>query len=254
MTLLALDTSTSFAGIALARDGAMLAELNWHVGQRHSSDLLPRLRWLLDAHGIPPDHLTAVAVALGPGSFSGIRVALAAAKSLAFALRMPLIGVPTLDCVAWEQRLAPGPLWAILEAGRGQVYAARYATPMASPGAWAPAEGYAVLTPGEVVARVEAAPVLFCGEWREETQRALVTALGARARFTSPLSIRRAACLAELALARAAHGQYDDAARIEPLYLRRPAITVSTKGKPQDQARQEGGVLRGEGEERAIRG
>ena len=68
--------------------------------------------------------LDGMAVATGPGSFNGIRVALATAKSLALALDVPLYGVPTLDVAAWGCSDAEGPVWAILEAGRGQLYAA----------------------------------------------------------------------------------------------------------------------------------
>jgi tRNA threonylcarbamoyladenosine biosynthesis protein TsaB len=249
MTLLALDTSTSFAALALVRDQTPLAELNWHVGTRHSTELLPRLQGLLQQAGIMPEELSVIAVALGPGSFNGIRVALATAKSLAFSLRIPLVGVPTLDCSAWGSRAAGHAgqtIWAIQEAGRGQLYTARYAPGVLDPVVWRPVESYHLLTPAELAARVEAT-ALFCGEWRAETRAALTEALGERAWFASPLGIRRGLWLAELALARAAREQYDEPTRIEPLYLRRPAITTSAKVKQQDLARQEDGVPGGEG-------
>ena len=217
MTLLALDTSTSFAALALVREETPLAELNWQVGSRHSTELLPRLEELLRLASLAPTDLSLVAVALGPGSFNGIRVALATAKSLAFSLRIPLIGVPTLDCAAWGSRAAEREIWAIQEAGRGQLYAACYRPSLATSAAeWRPVEGHALVTPAELAARVEAA-AFICGEWREETRQALGEALGERVRFASPLGIRRGLWLAELALARAARERYDDPARIEPL-------------------------------------
>ncbi len=99
--LLAIDTSTSYASIALVTPEQTIAELSWVVGQRHSTELLQRLDALLAAHNIAPDQLERIAVALGPGSFNGVRVALATAKSLAFAPGIPLHGVPTLDVIAW---------------------------------------------------------------------------------------------------------------------------------------------------------
>jgi tRNA threonylcarbamoyladenosine biosynthesis protein TsaB len=227
--LLALDTSTSYASVALVRSEHAVAELTWDVGQRHSVELLPRLRWLLDAHGIPMTDLSAVAVATGPGSFNGLRVALTTAKSLAFALGVPLYGHPTLDVIAWGCAEASGPLCAVVEAGRGQLYTAWYAAPAASPLGWGPLDGYAIQTPAEV-ALCSHQTVLFCGEWRGETRARLTAALGMRARFHSPVAPRRASWLAELALARIAAGvSADDPDRIEPLYLRRPAITSSAR-------------------------
>ncbi len=252
MILLAIDTSTNNAGIALVRDGATLAELNWQVGQRHGSELFPRLTWLLQAAGAAPTDLTCVAVALGPGSFNGIRVAVATAKALAFALRIPLVGEPTLDCIAWGSSLASSEIWAVLEAGRGQLYAACYHGGAAVPAEWAPARGVELLTPAELADRVEGT-ALLCGEYRPATRGALEALLGDRVRFASPLEMRRAVWLAELALARAGVGRYDDPALIEPIYVRRPAITASTKVIQRDQARREEDVPGGEGEERALR-
>lgn len=254
--LLAIDTSTSRASIALVRrsdvpsaadaamsgvpreDATLLAELTWDVGQRHSAELLPRLRWLFSATSTTPADLSLIAVALGPGSFNGVRVALATAKSLAFALGVPIVGVSTLDVAAWGAHLAQGPLWAILDAGRAQVYAASYPGAETPPGAWAPRLGPEILTAEELAERAtnERVPrgkptvraLTLAGEWRATTRQALTEAFAARgitARFAHDLGGRRASWLAQLALARAALGQYDDAMGIEPLYLRRPAIT-----------------------------
>jgi tRNA threonylcarbamoyladenosine biosynthesis protein TsaB len=254
--LLAIDTSTSYASIALVTSRQAVAELNWAVGQRHSTELLQRLDALLAAHNIAPNQLERIAVALGPGSFNGVRVALATAKSLAFALGIPLHGVPTLDAIAWGQHLAAGPVWAILEAGRGQLYAARYPAPTSSAEGWAPEDGYLLLTPDELAKRMEVAAIV-CGEWRPETRVALEGRVAPGVLFASPLEIRRATWLAELALARAARGLYDEPASLEPLYLRRPAITTSKRTQFQHNESQgdrpEGAAPGGEGAARALR-
>lgn len=233
--LLAVDTSTHYASLALADGDALLAELNWRVGQRHGSELLERARWLLREQSIVMSELTAVAVALGPGSFNGVRVAVATAKTLAFALGVPLYGVPTLDVIAWGARLAAEPIWALLDAGRGEVYAARYDS-ASSQSIWAPqtdaddgaSEPYCITTPQALAARIRT-PVVFTGEWRDATRDTLASALGERARFTSPMATRRGAWLAELAAQRAHHGADDDPRALEPLYLRRPNITKSAR-------------------------
>jgi tRNA threonylcarbamoyladenosine biosynthesis protein TsaB len=231
---LAIDTSTSVASLALATEQATLAELDWEVGRRHSTELLQRLEWLLATTNTPLDALTGIAVATGPGSFNGLRVALTTAKSLALARDLPLYGAPTLDVAAWGYAYVQGPLWAILEAGRGQVYAARYPAPATSAVGWGPLDGYAARTPEELAERVQAEPggadsAFFCGEWREQTREALQARLGERARFASPLRLRRGGWLAELALAQLTQGLRIAPATLEPLYLRRPAITTSSK-------------------------
>ncbi|HEX8733019.1 MAG TPA: tRNA (adenosine(37)-N6)-threonylcarbamoyltransferase complex dimerization subunit type 1 TsaB [Ktedonobacterales bacterium] len=238
--LLAIDTSTTLASLALTDDNTLLAELNWRVGQRHGSETLERARRLLAGQGVTVAQMDGVAVALGPGSFNGVRVALATAKSLAFALDVPLYGVPTLDAIAWGARLTPDPIWALLDAGRGEVFAARY-LPVVEAADWAPqpaygadgrddVAGYHILTPADLAAQISGRS-LFAGEWRAETQDALRAALGERARFTSPLTARRGVWLAELAQARVERGAADDPRALEPLYVRRPAITSSKRAE-----------------------
>jgi len=227
--MLALDTSTSFASIALVRDRTLIAELSWDVGRGHSVELLPRLRWLLETHGRAWREVSAVGVATGPGSFNGLRVAVTTAKILALSLGVPVFGVPTLDVIAWGAADAAGPVWATIDAGRGQLYAAAYAAPAESARAWRPLDAYMIMTPTELSMRIVAGSIV-CGEWRAETELALRAAVGARARIRSPLAGRRAAWLAELALARAAEPDAaDDPAALEPLYLRRPGITSSAR-------------------------
>ena len=254
--LLAIDTSTSDASVALIAGSRLLAEVTWEVGQRHSVELLERLRWLLDTRSAGFGDLTGIAVATGPGSFNGVRVALTVAKSLAFTLDVPLYGHPTLDVMAWGYAQTQGSLWALLEAGRGQVYAACYNVPARDAAGWEPVDGYHILTPGELAERV-AGPALLCADARDETRAAIFQALGARPRFTSPLNVRRASWLAELALPRVTSGANDDPRALEPLYLRRPAITKSAKiALPYSETYHAEDPLKepgGEGEPRALR-
>lgn len=226
--LLAIDTSTSFASIALVDHERIVVELGWEVGQRHSTELLQRLDWLFDTAHVEVMALDGIAVATGPGSFNGVRVAVATAKALAFAHHLPLYGHSTLDVIGWGQAASQRPVWAMLDAGRGQIYAARYATPAESAYGWAPVDGYHIVTPVALVGMISRR-VLFCGEWREETRTIIRESLGTRAWFVPALEGRRASWLAQLALARAARGTPDSMTGLEPVYLRRPAITTSAK-------------------------
>ena len=219
--LLALDTSTRLAGIALY-DGArgLLAEYNWHSANRHTVELLPQAAHMLAQAEIRPADLTAVAVALGPGSFTGLRVALAAAKGIALANGITLLGVPTLDAVAYPHQSAPAPVIAAIQAGRGRVCWALYAH---GPGGWAPQTEYQLSTV-EALAQTVMRPTIFVGELLGADRETLTQLCGrTRASFASPaLTMRRAGYIAELAWQRLAAGHADDQETLSPLYLHEP--------------------------------
>jgi tRNA threonylcarbamoyladenosine biosynthesis protein TsaB len=144
--------------------------------------------------------------------------------------------VPTLDIIGWGYRLSGGTICAILEAGRGQIYAAIYDADRTDAARWQPVAGYTVLTAAELAAQIHR-EALCCGEMSAETRATLAKALGSRFQATSSLDARRASWLAELALARSAAQRYDDPMALEPLYLRRPAITTSARqGLPTPEA------------------
>jgi tRNA threonylcarbamoyladenosine biosynthesis protein TsaB len=215
--LLALDTSTRFAGIALyAPDrGGLIAETNWHAGMQHTVSLMPRVSGMLEAQGAQVSDLTAIAVALGPGSFTGLRVGLAAAKGLALAAGFPIIGVPTLDATAYPHLLQPLPVIAVVQAGRGRVCWARYDAALQEPGT----RDYTLSdVPG--MATAVQYPALFTGELSPADRAALTERVGEQSRITSPaLAMRRAGYLAEIAQRRLAAGEHDDIGTLNAIYL-----------------------------------
>ena len=99
--LLALDTATDNASIALHDGGQVLAELSWRSWRRHTVELAPQVDALLRLARAAPGDLTAVAVSIGPGSYVGTRVALSFAKGVIAALGLPLLGIPSLDVLAY---------------------------------------------------------------------------------------------------------------------------------------------------------
>jgi tRNA threonylcarbamoyladenosine biosynthesis protein TsaB len=211
--LAAIDTSTDQAGLALY-DGRLVAELSWPSGRHGSRTVLPNLQRLLDLAGGGPERLGAVAVALGPGSFTALRVGLSVAKGLAYALRCPIIGIPTLDVVAYPHQQAGRTVWAVVSGGRARVVAAPYAT---TEGGWR-----AVAPPwhgpaDDLLARLSG-PTLLAGD----LPPALADAAGTMdaIRVAPPaLRGRRAGALAELAWRRWQVGDTDDLVGLEPLYM-----------------------------------
>ena len=123
---LAIDTSTGTAGLALVKDGEVLAELTWRCGQNHTTQLLPNLEYLLNQNKVNLQSLTGIIVARGPGSFNGLRVGVSTAKGLAFSLGIPIVGVSSLEVEAYPYAQTALPVCPVFNAGRGEIATATY--------------------------------------------------------------------------------------------------------------------------------
>jgi tRNA threonylcarbamoyl adenosine modification protein YeaZ len=219
MMLLAIDTSTESAGLALVQDNKVLAEATWRCGQNHSVELLPRLTQLLDEAGAELKLLSCILVAKGPGSFNGLRVGLSTAKGLAFSLGIPIIGISSLELEACQHADTEMPIGPIFNAGRGDIATALYR----DKGGWRQLAPEHITTVKALDAEITE-KTLFCGEYLAEIAGRLKERLKDRAAI-APDRPRRAALLAELAKERLKSGDYDNPSTLQPIYLRRPAIT-----------------------------
>ena len=119
--LLTVDTSTMQTGLALYDGSQVLAEMMWQSHQHHTVELAPALAELLKRAEVKVSEIEALGVAIGPGSFTSLRVGLAFVKGLALARKLPVIGIPSLDILAAAQPIAKIPLAAILQAGRTRI-------------------------------------------------------------------------------------------------------------------------------------
>jgi tRNA threonylcarbamoyladenosine biosynthesis protein TsaB len=221
--LLALDTSTALTGLACYDARGVVAECAWLSGRDHTAQLLPQLTLLLRHLGLARREIAAVAVAIGPGSWSGLRVGLSTAKGFALAASLPLLGVGTLESLA-AQHARPGlTVYPLIRLGRG-----RYATAEFGPlDPLRPSPTPRSTTLDELALSV-GAPALFCGDIDGEVQETLTSALGERARFPTPAAnLRRPGFLAEIAWRRLQAGHTDDAAALEPIYLGQPVKPLS---------------------------
>lgn len=219
--ILAIDTATRMASIALYDGERVHSEETWRSERNHTVELMPSLVRLLDRQGVSPQGLTGVVVALGPGSFTGLRIGLSVAKGLALALKVPLVGVPTLDALAYAQAGQDLPLYAVVQAGRGRVCTALY---QREGGRWRRMTDYRITTLADLCQQVEG-PTLFCGEMEAEGVRFLQENLGQWAVVASPaFCLRRAGYLAELGWQRLKRGEADDPATLSPIYLHHPKI------------------------------
>jgi tRNA threonylcarbamoyladenosine biosynthesis protein TsaB len=210
--LLAIDTSTLMTGLALYAEDGPRAEAVWHSGRNHSAQLLPQLELLLRHVGAARGDLRAVAVALGPGSWSGLRVGVSVAKGMALAGGLALLGISTLDALAFQHGRPDLPVYPLLRLGRERFATARFA------GA-ARQEPDRNVTLAELCAEV-AGPALFCGDVDAAAAAELRRTLGPLALLPGPAAaVRRPAYLAELAWRRLAAGERDDLVTLEPIYL-----------------------------------
>jgi tRNA threonylcarbamoyladenosine biosynthesis protein TsaB len=238
--VLALDTASASGGVALVQGRAVLGEASWQVGGQQTSEVLPAAVRLWERAGITAADLDAVAVSAGPGSYTGLRVGFSLAKGMALARGLPVVAIPTLEAVAYQHRDAAARLCAVVDAGRGQLYVARFERAAGgTAGGLEPARRttgraglprqrgqVAVLTPDELAGRLaaERRPLLVCGELYPRLIDSLRAEAAPSVRFVSPAAaLRRPAFLAELALLRLAAGAVGDPAPLQPLYLRRPA-------------------------------
>lgn len=229
--LLAIDSATDWASIALY-DGnrrCVTHEESWLARRRHTVTLMSRVDAAMRDAGLMPGDLTGVVVAIGPGSYTGLRVGLSLAKGLAVALSIPLVGVPTLDVVAYPYRARPEPVCAIIQAGRTRVCWAVYESG-GEFGAAGGTQGYRlddVPTVAEVL-RARGGPVYVCGELTPEAVTALRKAGGSQLQVGTPAEgMRRAGFLAELGWMAIQAGRADDPATLSPIYLRHPGSGIS---------------------------
>jgi len=213
--LLALDTSTRLMGLALYDGDSILAESTWMTADHHTVELAPAMQETMRRCGVSIQRLTALGVAIGPGSFTGLRIGLALAKGIALAQHIPLVGIATLDILAAAQPVQNVPLAAALQAGRGRLAVGWYRV---EEGVWKPDGALQVLTAQALSERIRK-PTWLCGEFNAE-ERHILGRKYKNALLASPTqSVRRPGVLAELAWNRWQAGESDEPASLAPVYL-----------------------------------
>lgn len=136
MRILALDTATASCTAAVVDGNQILAELSLQIPRAHSTRLMPLIDQAVRESGVSKCDLEAVAAGIGPGSFTGLRIGLATAKGIAFALGIPTVGVPTLQSLAYGTGAQIGLVVPMLDAKRGNVYTAVYGAGDRDPATW----------------------------------------------------------------------------------------------------------------------
>jgi tRNA threonylcarbamoyladenosine biosynthesis protein TsaB len=223
--LLAIETATPRVSVAFGADGCVRGEVALEGSRRHAEQLAPAIEYLRGETGCSLDGVAAVAVGIGPGLFTGLRVGVTTARVIAQTLRVPAIGVPTLDLVAYPVRHSDRLIVAIVDARRREVFSARYRS---VPGGLQRIGEYEVGPADAIACELEAS--------REEALLVGDGALAYRDRFRhldrveigGPGNARPSiGALVELATARYAREEFCRPEALEPLYLRRSDAEIA---------------------------
>lgn len=236
MLLLAIDTSTRRVGVALGSQLGVVASIElggaaFDGPPRHAEQLAPAIAHLVDTTGLSLRQLSAVAVAIGPGMFTGLRVGVTTAKVIAQALRIPVIPIPSLDLVAYPLRHSTGRvLLPALDARRNEVYYARY---RAVPGGIQRESEYELATPQDLLVDIDAVgeSVVVAGDgalrFRELFERNDLCEVAGPGFAAPSLS-----ALVELGSGRFEREEFASAADVVPMYLRRSDAEIAHDRRP----------------------
>lgn len=225
---LAIDTSTNWTGVALAEEQELIAEMSWLTEQNQSVELLPNLSIVLKQIRRDITGVKGLCVALGPGSFNGLRVGLSTAKGLAYGLGIPLVGISTLEAEAYPFSQSGLNICPLHGAGRGEVAAAMFRRLRNE---WVKLLEEQIMTPEELCKHIKKQTIL-CGEIPEDVRAFLKDKLGTLALFPhSYIRSRKPGNVLCLGMERLLKGEKDDPTTLQPMYLRRPPITPSKKAK-----------------------
>lgn len=226
MLVLAFDTSTPVVSVAVACRGAILASIAVARGRSHAAHLLSAVDAVLSRAGLDLGGLEAVACAVGPGSFTGLRVGVAAAQGLAEGRGLPVVGVPTLEAYAHGLSGVEGTLCPMVDARKQEVYVAGYRWEGEGPvELWAPV----ACSPEDLADRVGEGGALLAGEGAAVYRERLEAALGSRGRFgPTDLAFSNAGRVALLGAGRVAKGAGGDPAALRPVYGRPSEAELAT--------------------------
>ena len=225
MSILAIDTASSVSSVAVASEGKLQAEVTVEAGRTHSETLLSHIEGALSFAGVERSALTGVAVSIGPGSFTGLRIGLATAEAIAYGLGIPLVGVSTLAALALAVPVPDVHTLALMDAQKGNAYAGLYEWRDGSLHEVRPVR-VAPLAEAIAEAADRGKPVLLTGELAVKKRARLGNLPDNVTLAPAHLLTARASHVAWLGIARLAAGERDDPMTLEPFYIRRSEAEV----------------------------
>ena len=222
MKILGIDTSTPIGSIALIDGDNLVAEHTLNIVQAHSSRLMPAIDSVLKWGNITVDDLDGCAVGIGPGSFTGIRIGVATIKSLCYALDKPIVGVSTLEAIAYNLRWTNGIICPLLDARRREIYGTVFRGGIE----WQRLSEDLCLSIDDFLDRLDTdipsnGAINFVGDGLLTYGNAVRERLGENAHFADPIfNVPRGAMIAQLGAQRLQHGDTDSYWTLVPNYVR----------------------------------
>ena len=224
LKILAIDTSTKTGSVALTDDDRIIAETLLNIEVTHSETLLPAIENLFRKSGTSLGEIELLALTLGPGSFTGIRIGVSTMKGFAFALGKPVAGVSTLEAMAYNFPLARPEITPLLDARRGEIYSADFKW---HKGGLERLSEDRALSPETILTR-KRGKTIFVGDGLVRIGDRLKSSLGEKALFAPPSkSCIRGSIIADLALKKYDKGEILDPAAFTPAYLRRSEAEIN---------------------------
>ena len=225
MSILAIDTATQVSSVAVASADKLAAELTMQAKLTHSETLMPHIEKVLAMAGVKKEKLEGIAVSIGPGSFTGLRIGLAAAKAMAYALNLPIVGVSTLKALAYHYPVPGIRIVSLLDAQKGNAYRESYEW---QDGKLQVVQHVEVLPLAEIIAECAESgrPVVLLGDVAAKRVRGKMELPANVEVAPAHLIMPRAACVAMLGLEEFAAGHHDNVMNMEPVYIRRSEAEV----------------------------
>lgn len=218
MKILAVDTATQSCSVAVTNDGTLCAELTTVRKQTHSKHLMELIHSVLEIAGFSVADLDGLAVTVGPGSFTGLRIGISTVKGFAYALDKPVVGVSSLDALARQCAATSYLICPLIDARKGEVYCATYRF---SEDQLIQKTGARAMTPEAVIAEIKT-PCMFIGTGARLYRQSIDTALGSLAHFVpGDQNIIRASSVSILSMSRFEANDTDEIAGLVPHYIRK---------------------------------
>jgi tRNA threonylcarbamoyladenosine biosynthesis protein TsaB len=212
MRILGIDTSTSIISFGIIDEDKIISEYRTDRGELQAEYLVSKIDVALNDVNLKPKDLDAFAVSIGPGSFTGLRVGLAVTKGFAFALNKPIIGVPTLDALAFMIRYPKYKVTPIMDARRGNIYYATY-------NGQRKIAGHALISSEKLFSRLKGDHI-FLGNAVGEYKNFILDRMKNRAHFLNPNPEAPSGnSVAMLGLKKLKQGEASDLSSLEPIYL-----------------------------------
>lgn len=239
MKILAVDTSSSVAAVAIMDERELLGEFILNHKKTHSQKLIPMIDMIMKNLELCPENIDVYAASSGPGSFTGLRIGVTTIKSMAFAVKKPVVSVPALDALAYNVPNTEALVCPMMDARNNQVYTALYKL---EKGRQANITEYMGLPVEELVRiiRGKNSDVLFVGDGVLLHRDYLKSELGPRCHFPPQYLLQqRASSVAQLAMLRAAEGKLESCFDMVPFYLRKSQAERELEKKKQENAPEE---------------